>query len=535
MAARHWLWAGAALLLAALPARADGIYRIRADRWTAADERGFGEFLTAIGDSGCRTVDACLKSPANPFRASDPRGVRFRSDCADLPYVLRFYYAWKRGLPFSYAAEVSPRGRARDIRYSARGNQVERRRDIATGADAMAVWQRLLDDISSATYRIDPELEGPEPQDFYSPAIDPRAIRPGTVIYDPNGHLALVFRIERDGRIHYIDAHPDNSLTRGVYDLRFVRSSPGMGAGFKNWRPLQLTGARLRDGELGGGQMTLTPNRLLPDFSLVQYYGTSGRPADSTDWKRGAFVIGGQRLDYYDYVRAALSGGRLSFDPVAEIADMVSSNCADLSYRAEAVELALAAGLQQRPQPERLPPNIYGTDGDWETYSTPSRDARLKTAFKNLRDTAERFLALWRTGDPSLNYRGANLPADLLAAYDARAIACTVSYRRSDAALVRFGYEEARLRLFRLSFDPYHCPELRWGAQGQELASCRDGALKRAWYAGEQRLRNQIDRTYEARMDFTLPELMRGEGGVAAPPDTDARGFLLAAARAMPR
>ena len=31
-----------------------------------------------------------------------------------------------------------------------------------------------------------------------------------------------------------------------------------------------------------------------------------------------------------------------------------------------------------------LPPNIYGTDHmEWEIYSTPSRDARIKTAFRN--------------------------------------------------------------------------------------------------------------------------------------------------------
>jgi hypothetical protein len=516
-----------AAILDAGPARADSRYLIRSDRWSAADERGYGEFVTALGDSGCRTVDACLKSAANPFRAADPAGADFRADCADLPYFLRFYYAWKRGLPFSYVSDVSPRGRARDIRYSARGNMVERRRDVPSGADGLSVLARLQDEISSATYRIDPELEG---QDFYSPALDRSGIRPGTVIYDPNGHLAVVFRVEPDGRIRYIDAHPDNSLTRGYYDLRFVRASPGMGAGFKNWRPLQLTGARMVDGVLFGGQMAVAPNRLLP-LSLAQYYGTAGKSGGS--WKDGAFLLRGQRLDYYDYVRAVLAGGHLSFDPLREIADMVASNCADLGYRAEAVEAALAAGLQHRPQPERLPPNIYGTDGDWETWSTPSRDARLKTAFKNLRDTAERFVAMARAGDPRLTWRGTDLPADLLAAYDRAASACRIAYVRSDGMRVSFGYEEARVRLFRMSFDPYHCVERRWGADGAEAASCRDGAVKRAWYAAEQRLRNQIDRTYDAAMGFSLRELQQGEGGVAAPPDTDTRGYLLALLRGL--
>src|ERR1700749_3848352 len=106
----------ALLLAAALPARADRSYLIRAESWSEADERGFGAFVTALGGSGCGSVESSRKGPANPSRASDPRGAAFRSDCADLPYVLRFYYAWKRGLPFSYVSEVSPRGRPRDPR-----------------------------------------------------------------------------------------------------------------------------------------------------------------------------------------------------------------------------------------------------------------------------------------------------------------------------------------------------------------------------------------------------------------------------------
>ena len=520
------LWAALLFALALAPqARADTMVRIRSETWTQADERGYGEFIAAIGQSNCRTVDGCLRNPANPFRASDPEGVRFVSDCADLPYVLRFYYAWKRGLPFSYVSDVSPRVRSRDIRYSPQGNVVEAHRDVLTGQDALGVMGRLRDEISSATYRIHPLLDG---NDLYSPAVAPGAIRPGTVIYDPNGHLAVIWKIESDGRIRYIDSHPDNSLTRGTYDLRFVRSSPGMGAGFKNWRPSRLAGARrANDGTLLGGHILLAANNQIADFALTQYFGT-GRQPDDRDWKSGPFELNGQVIDYYDYVRARLGGGRLRFDPLREIADMVVSNCADLGYRADAVTVSLQAGLQNQPEPERLPPNIYGTEGDWETFSTPSRDARLKTAFKEVRDSAERFLTLWRTRDPRLVYAGGDLAGDMARVHARAAQACSIGYVRSDGTRVSLGYEEARRRLFRLSFDPYQCVERRWGASGAELASCRDGTLKRRWYDAQQRLRNQIDRTYEARMDFTLEELEAGRGGVATAPDTDTSAFLAA-------
>ena len=119
----------------------------------------------------------------------------------------------------------------------------------------------------------------------------------------------------------------------------------------------------------------------------------------------------------------------------------------------------------------------------------------------------------------------------MLAAYDNRAAACKLSYARSDGSQVYLSYEDARRRLFLMSFDPYHCIERRWGATDpRELATCHDGNYKAQWYAAEQNLRNQLDRTYDAEMDFSLGELHTpGPGkGVASPPDIDARGYLMA-------
>jgi len=510
------------------------LYQIRFDRWTPADERGFGEFLASIGDSDCRTVDRCLHGPGNPFRASDPEGTYFRSDCADLPYVLRFYYAWKRGLPFAYVSAVEPRGHTHDIRYTARGNGVVQRTMVPSDeVSGYSVIETLRDAISSASYRIHPDLEEPLPQDFYSPAITAQSIRPGTVIYDPNGHLATVYRVDPDGRIHYLDAHPDNALTRGFYDLRFVRASPGMGAGFKNWRPVSLIGyTRAPDGVLNGGHVVVPANKEIADYSDEQFFGNGPRPADDKDWSDGTFTLNKEVLDYYDYVRAKLAGGKLTFDPVKEVHDMVDSNCADLRYRADAVNLAVEAGQINLPQPDHLPQNIYGSDGDWEIYSSPSRDARLKTAFKELRDMVQRFVAMYRVNDPKLLYAGQNLVADLIAMYDREAKACQITYIRTDKTPVVLSYEEARRRLFALSFDPHHCIELRWGASdAREQSSCPDNSTKRAWYASEQRLRNQLERTYDVPMGFTLSQLRAHEpgSGVDQPPDIDARADLWAA------
>jgi hypothetical protein len=530
---RASVWGFAAALLAALAlltaARAgDSVYRIRADHWTKADEDDYSRFIAAIGESDCATLNDCLHGAANPFAASDPPERKFESDCADLPYVLRFYFAWKRGLPFSYASAVAPRDGAReDIRYSHAGNKVTGRTDILSGENAMTAIGRIRADISTATYRIHPDLDG---TDLYSPAIKPGAIRPGTVIYDPAGHVAIVYRVDPDGRVHSFDAHTDFSLTTMTFDVRFARMRPAQGAGFKDWRPVRLAlYQRAADGTLTGGHADVAHNTAIADFSTEQFFGTGPRPADAA-WANGQFHDGGETLDFYDFVRARLAGGKLVFDPVRETGEMTTSLCNDLQYRAAAVDRSRA--LAAKPHPARLPRNIYGTDGDWEMFSTPSRDARLKTAFKYLRDMVQRFVDMDRSGDHKhLSYTGSDLTGDLLNAYNRAANACTIRYRRSDGSTMALSFEAARQRLFQMSFDPYHCPERRWGAtEVGELATCRDGEDKRAWYGAEQGLRNQIDRTYDERMDFTLADLRSGRQGMAGPPDTNIKGYLEQAA-----
>ncbi|MBV8977151.1 MAG: hypothetical protein JO261_14105 [Alphaproteobacteria bacterium] len=515
----------------AAPSPYPAIFVVRHDHWTDIDERDYSRFIAEIGESGCNTVDLCLHSPRNPFHGTDPPGVYFASDCADLAYNLRFYFAWKRGLPFGYVSQVRMRGAGRDFRYGFSGNAVEARLTVPSGkVSGYEIWDEIRDNVSSGTFRIHPTLEEPEVPDLYSPAIDVRSIRPGTAIYDPNGHVATVYKVETDGRIRYMDAHPDSSLTRGFYDLRFVRAYPGMGAGFKNWRPLKLVGARkLADGTYSGGRAVPASNAEIANFSTEQFYGNGPKPDEDRDWRDGTFTLNGQPLDWYDYVRAKLAGGKLEFDPLREVSDMIDSNCVDLHDRVDAVDLAAKSGLVNQPEPDRLPENIYGTDGDWETYSTPSRDARLKTAFKELRDAVERYVKLWRAKDPKLHFKGNDLIAELIALYDRKAAQCTIVYVRSDGTPFALGYEQIRARLFALSFDPYQCVERRWGAgDPAEFAPCPDTTLKAAWYEAEQGLRNQIDRTYEAQMGFSLEEL-RAPGpdrGVATAPDIDVRGFL---------
>lgn len=509
---------------------------IRKTEWSATDEKNFADFITAIANSNCHTVDSCFKSSANPYRASDDPRSTFGSDCGRFPFLLRTYFAWKNGLPMSVVANVGAvDGLGSDLRYSPKGNYVKRRLDIVPQAGrtlyGMSAIASVMNTVSTAVYRYNAELDQPNSSKFFdfTPAkIDRDSIHAGTIIYDANGHAAIVYKVGDDGRVFYIDAHPGDTVSRGTYGQKFVRSSPASGGGFKNFRPLKLTGAtRQADGTYVGGRITTIPMSAVPSFSMEQFYGTE--PSPDGNWKKARFSKANQPLPFYDWIRSSLAVGDLKYEPIIELQNSIESLCGDLQDRVIAVQDAIDHDIENKSQPSAMPENIYGASGEWENFSSPSRDARLKTSFVEIRQEIQKYIALYQQKSSRVVYNGNDLIGDLRTAYEASANACVIQYKRTDGSDVRLNYSHIALRLFSLSFDPYQCVERRWGATDpQELATCRDDSTKRAWYDAEQALRNQIDRPYDQKMGFTLGQLRAGApgSGVRTPPDVDLRGYL---------
>ncbi|MAB15184.1 hypothetical protein [Parvibaculum sp.] len=540
-------------MLVAQPAMAADSARwiVTKPAWSQTDEEAWRDFVAGIGAADCWTVQDCLKSAANPYRFTD-KGTGlydFLIDCADAPLVLRAYFAWKNGLPFAWEAEVKPldedgnvieKVRDSDVRYSPHGNAITKRDAVPRtehGVNAPRLLQRLTTTVSTAMHRYDARAWDPELfSDTYSPALNREAIQPGTIAYDSNGHIALVWKVEQSGRIRLFSAQPDNTVTRGFLGHEYARTGPELGAIFQKYRPIRVVGAtRAPNGALVGGHIEGTPNSKLPDYSLEQYTGNP--PTDPDNWRNAQWVWYDETMDFYTYLRAKMSFGDLTYRPLDELRSLTQSLCRDLHSRQHSIEVARDKGTDEMPPPERLPENIYGTDGLWESYSTPARDARLKTSFKQLYDSVVLFVKLDLIDAPRLDYDGNDLPGDMLKLYNEEAASCLVTYRNSAGKPVTLDMEQISRRLFRLSFDPYQCVERRWGARGAELSTCPDGEVKTRWYEAEQKLRNQIERTYDVRMDYTAAELEKGPWGVrtgrgvSEPPNVDVRAYLEGAVR----
>ncbi len=527
------------------PAKNKGrAWKIYKTEWDDDDEKGFRAFITGIGRTRCSSLDACLRHEANPYRDLEDDHIYF-GDCADMAYFMRGYYAWKNGLPWSYQSSMRTADGSRDDpRYSKAGNVVASRRSIVTPrggnpVDAPSLLKSIGGQVSTAMFRTHPETGAPGTfDDFYPVDIDRAHVVPGAIAYDVFGHVGLVYEVEEDGRVMIIASHPDFSVTRSVYGANFMRTGPDFGGGLKAWRPIQLVGATKKDdGTYIGGRVVGAKNKDLPGYSVVQYFGNV--PSEDGDWTLGEFHLGGRTLEYYEFVRRKLAAPGYAFDPIREMRNAMGSICGDLKARKAAVDQGVRAGIHEQAHPGILPPNIYGTYGTWEAYSTPSRDARLKTAFLELRRMTEELVSKHMNGEPGVDYDGDNLPGDLLNAFDDEKLKCQITYTRMDNSVVKLNISHVMDRLFDMSFDPYHCPERRWGATGYELSTCKETANKRAWYEAEQYLRNQVSRTYDVKMNFRLDQLKppaeatpeAGGIGQQEAPDIHIKKYLLGVAK----
>lgn len=515
-------------------------WSIQHKTWSKTHEKNFEEFISTLGKAKkngvCHTTNNCLKSPiANPkyYRLNPANIGDIYSDCADLPYILRGYFAWMNDLPFTFpnalsqSAPDTPRNTAlkaeikslyaqhakagfirkkilmskikklnrelygnsgADIRYNLYGNKITGKYYVKDGELITDVLRKVANSISTASFRTDASESnlGNLFRDTYPVKIDRNSIKPGTVLYDPNGHIAVVYEVTKNGKILLIDAHPDNSLTAINYGEKFSQTTTYIGGGFSNWRPFTYD----------NGDVKAVSNSQLADYSLEQFKGKKD------------YSIDGQKLSFHEYVRNKVTDGALVYDPINELSELLDEVCYDMKERKHAVDLSLDSGLQNKPHPEVLPENIYGTDGDWENFSSPSRDARLKASIREGRDLIQKIITGYNNNDSKVVYNGANLLDDLNKVYSKKTKECKIDLELTNKSKRTVDLDFLIENIYDLSFDPYHCVELRWGLLDNEaLASCASSANKMSWYKAQQGLRNRIDRDYSMKMDYSLSEL----------------------------
>jgi hypothetical protein len=469
----------------------DGIHRIETTRsgqvvacaevtvGGGASDRGTGEWNPAMEAFYSAWIEHLFEAPPEQALSFDSLGPVLRDpernllfnylgngedhrlpaepDCADLPYFLRTYFAWKLGLPVAY--RPCTRGTASSP-PTCRSPLVETR-FVGTSAPAgvfREASRKMMDTVHSGSART---ALRDDATDFYPIALDRSTLRPGTIFADPYGHIMVLVKWlpqndRESGLLLAIDAQPDNSVARKRFwegTFLFART-PSAGPGFKAFRPLAQTG--------NSGGFRQAPNSALD--------GRSGLPPVSLE------QAGLSPTDFYARMQRLINPGGLV--PEAAYSATLDALMEQLETRLTSVDNGEAYMRARSGTVIPMPsgPAIFETTGPWEDYSTPSRDMRLLIAIKVLAELPERIRRY-----PELFVLQGQRPSDAAARIERlaeqRMDERFIVYTRGDGSPWRLSLRDifSRRSALEIAYNPNDCVERRWGASPgtPDYATCR--------------------------------------------------------------
>ncbi len=441
-------------------------------RWARDTEHlyaGFVEHLFSYPRDDNRTFTSLHQLLSDPSRnllydhlglGEDAR-LLLAPDCADLPYMLRAYFAWKLKLPFGF--RHCSRGRPS---VPPRCGDLETPDVPTEKADAVSAFRDFVrrtvgSAVHSASGRTAPK---DDQTDLYPVALTRRALSPGTVYADPYGHMIVVAKwvpqgIAGQGALLGADAQPDASMGLRRFwegNFLFTPDTRDVGAGFKAFRPVLFEPEAERMRALDNAELAASPE--FAPYSGEQYTMTPD-----------GFYKG---MDELIYPRAVAVD-----DSLRRLVDALEEQTTRRISAVDNGEAYMRGARSVMPMPEGHA--IFETEGPWEDFATPSRDMRLLIAIatvrafpERVRETPERY----GVSRDDLSGTISGLSESLRVLLGARRFA----YTRSDGTAHTLSLTDVvdRAEALEMAYNPNDCVELRWGAPvgSAEAAPCKRAA-----------------------------------------------------------
>ena len=411
--------------------------------------------------------------------AGEEGRLALQPDCADLPYFLRAYFAWKMRLPFAYRhCNRGFEGKAPYCDHDTFDNLANVEASTEVKAFDEFARKNIANGVHSGSGRTGPD---DDKTDYYPVPLTREAIRPGVIFADPYGHLFVIADWIPQGAGSYgvligADAQPDGTIGRRRFwpgSFLFTPETKEAGAGFKAFRPARYRGGRVRqydNADIAG--LGLTP------FSMEQYSG--------------------DKASFYDRVEALINPRPL--EPTAMMKVLAAALYEQVKRRVVSVKngeeyKASHRGAIDMPSGH----SIFETSGAWENYSTPSRDMRLLIAMDTVLgfpDAVKRNPSRFGVSQAAVDKR----VADLRQVLENTLKSMDFAYVKSDGSDKKLTVKDVvdRATDFEMAYNPNDCVEIRWAAAegGDERASCNRRAPAhqqakmvryRPWFAERRR------------------------------------------------
>ena len=508
------------------PRAGKGVWPVAAD-WTRVTENLYSAWIEKMFDApldeqpSWKAMHEVLRDKSRNVLFNhlglreDEKGQIVQPDCADVPYFLRAYFAFKMGLPFGYSKCTRGDGGQAPKCPQWWNTQNEEPPPAPPQprmpAQSAGLFGMFNDPAAPPVLKLPPKPPGLVPgfgyylrttianavhsgngrtaadddnTDYYPVPLSEDTLRPGTIYADPYGHvLVLVKRVAQTGDgagvFLAVDGQPDGTVARKRFwrgNFLFAQN-PALGSpGFKRFRPI----VREKNGTLG---------RL-----------TNDEIAKSPDY--GDFSLDQSKLaveDFYDRMDDVMSPAPL--DSVRALKEVVTSLEEQVNTRVASVENGRkyqVGGGGDVAMPDGA--SIFETTGAWEDFATPSRDLRLLIAIDVVRSFPERVARRPERYAMPQDKSVADVKAELETMLTSELAERKFSYTRSDGSQWTLALKEVldRMAGLEMAYNLNDCVELRWGAaeNSEEAATCKRRAPSaqrqkmseyRAWFSERRR------------------------------------------------
>ena len=508
------------------PRAGKGVWPVAAD-WTRVTENLYSAWIEKLFDApldeqpSWKAMHEVLRDKSRNVLFNhlglreDEKGQIVQPDCADVPYFLRAYFAFKMGLPFGYSKCTRGDGGQAPKCPQWWNTQNEEPPPAPPQprmpAQSAGLFGMFNDPAAPPVMKLPPKPPGLVPgfgyylrttianavhsgngrtaadddnTDYYPVPLSEDTLRPGTIYADPYGHvLVLVKRVAQTGDgagvFLAVDGQPDGTVARKRFwrgNFLFAQN-PALGSpGFKRFRPI----VREKNGTLG---------RL-----------TNDEIAKSPDY--GDFSLDQSKLaveDFYDRMDDVMSPAPL--DSVRALKEVVTSLEEQVNTRVASVENGRkyqVGGGGDVAMPDGA--SIFETTGAWEDFATPSRDLRLLIAIDVVRSFPERVARRPERYAMPQDKSVADVKAELETMLTSELAERKFSYTRSDGSQWTLALKEVldRMAGLEMAYNLNDCVELRWGAaeNSEEAATCKRRAPSaqrqkmseyRAWFSERRR------------------------------------------------
>lgn len=416
-------------------------------------------------------------NPCNPQPTKEMLLVLQRvTDCHKLVMSLAAYYSLRRGLPFMFSTVRAFDGS--DIRTAFATYPVA----TASSFDYPSVHQFFVDatvGTCTGNLRVGPFNKNSELSDTCPVTITREYLIPGCLFY-MDGHVLILAKIEPTGNLRFLDA--TTSPTRDLYTHQGLNAVTGISPKregdskdpyadcFRGFRVLRYPMAETdATGKVIKVRRRTDAEMAEFGFSLEQYDKLAELIHTGKIMESGLMLT-----SMHQFIRYRLREPK-SLVIRQLIEDFASAAEDFLKKREMKVQAAWADRRSNGPIifPGRgSDQNIYNAGGRWGDFSSALDDTEFRAAYFSLVEELDASLSWFDTDLNYLDLSGMNIhaiwtPSDLAWAilWEKKKVfeATTITITLTTGEQKVLSLADIEQRLFDLSFDPNHPPELRWG------------------------------------------------------------------------